>query len=253
MIINPLYLLSGLGMIAVALSFILLWYYAKKISFTIFLWGGLAWIIAVLLKTFGSFFISKNLIIFLREHLPKFLSEPTIWIYVGLMTGVFECGVVLLFCLLKRIREADFNEAVGFGIGFGGIEAFLLGLNLFISALLLLIMPNFLSQDTIKNLSQSFTSPFLIPTPVIERFSAILIHTFSSTLIILSFKKRRFGWFWLSFLYKTFVDGLAGYFLFSKVETAYSQILQHYIVELYFFILGLIGLFGTISIKKLFN
>ncbi len=169
------------------------------------------------------------------------------------MTGVFECGITLVFCLIKRVKETDFNGSVGFGIGFGGIEAFLLGLNSFLTVIVLLFIPEKLPQNILENLLTSFSSPLLIPMPIIERISALFIHIFSCVLIILSVKKKSPGWFWVSFIYKTFVDGLAGYFIFTKGKDYFSTVSQGYLFELYFILLALLGILGIVKIKKFFD
>ncbi len=252
MSISPIYLLSGLGMIIVNLIFIIYWYLSKKIIFNLFLWGALAWIVSVALKALGSYFITNKLIVFSRLHLPRFLSEPIIWIYVGIMTGIFECGITLAFCFIKKIKETDFNGSVGFGIGFGGIESFIIGMISFISISLILLIPDRLPQEILDKISSSLYSPVLIPATIIERFSALFIHIFSCVLIILSVKRKRLGWFWLSFIYKSIVDGFAGYLIFTKGKESLSVVSQSYIVELYFFLLALVGIFGLIKIKKFF-
>ncbi len=64
MSISPIYLLSGLGMISVSIIFFLYWLLLKKITYKLFLWGALAWIVSVVLKGLGSYFITSKLIAF---------------------------------------------------------------------------------------------------------------------------------------------------------------------------------------------
>lgn len=120
---NPLFLLSGIGMIAVALIAVLYWKQRSKVLLTLFLWGVLAWIAGVALKSAASI-STPTIINSVRDILPRYFSEPILWIYIGLLTGIFECGATLGFAHIRRIRTASWKEAVGFGLGFGGYGYF---------------------------------------------------------------------------------------------------------------------------------
>jgi len=253
MSVNPIYLLSGFGMILVGVFFILYWFFFKKISFSFFLWGALAWIVAVLLKAAVSYSVTNNLVLFLRLHLPKYFAESLIWIYVGLMTGIFECGVVLLFTFIRRLRDSNYKEAIGIGIGFGSVEAILLGASSFITLLVVLLIPAKLPKDFINQIFSSLQPISTIFAPILERFSAMLIHISSTVLIIISVKLKKQGWFWLSFLYKTIVDGYAGYLIFTKGAREMVNVMNYYSIEFVFLALGLIGILILIKIKKFFN
>ncbi len=62
----------------------------------------------------------------LYEIALNYKSEPVLWLYMGLSTGVFECGATLAFTyFIKKLRHASWKETVGFGAGFGAVEAFL--------------------------------------------------------------------------------------------------------------------------------
>ncbi len=139
---NPLFLLSGIGMIIVALASVIYWKKKSKIAFKFFLLGAIAWIIAVALKAAWAVSLNEPILNFLESELPAILLGPLSWSYIGLLTGIFECGIVLGFVyLLKGLKKANWKESVGFGIGFGALEAFLLGITSFVVTLLGILVP----------------------------------------------------------------------------------------------------------------
>ena len=119
---KPLFLLPGIGMIFVAIISVIYWRRKTKIAFIIFLLGVLAWIVAVILKGLAA--LSKDSIIeVFRNLFPAYLSEPLAWIYLGILTGIFECGMILLFLyVFKRVQEQSWDEAIGLGLGFGAFH-----------------------------------------------------------------------------------------------------------------------------------
>uniref|UniRef100_A0A7C4U8G5 YhfC family intramembrane metalloprotease n=1 Tax=candidate division WOR-3 bacterium TaxID=2052148 RepID=A0A7C4U8G5_UNCW3 len=244
--------LGHIGMILVGIAFILYWYYKKKISFKFFLWGSLVWIVAVFLKFAFARLVSKELITFLRDHLSSFLSEPIIWIYTGILTGIFECGIILLFSFIKRIKESNYDESIGFGIGFGSVEAIILGFSALITFLMVLLFPEKLPNGFAEQLLSSLPHPSTVFGPIIERISAMFIHISSSVLIITSVKLKKQGWFWISFIYKTIVDSYAAYFLYSK-KLERMNVTGYYLFEFTILLLGVIGIFILIKLKKFFK
>ncbi len=239
---NPLYLLSGLGMIIVALASVIYWKRKSKIAFKFFLWGAVAWIISVALKTAWSVPLNEPILNFLKSELPANLSGPFSWVYIGLLTGVFECGMVLGFgYLLKGLKGANWQESVGFGIGFGAFEAFGLGIVSLAGSLAAILAPE-------QGLPQ-VQSMWLIAIPIIERISTIFIHIFSVVLVLYALKTKRWKWFWLSFLYKTAVDSVAAYVhLTYGVENL--TVIGSWLLELIFLLFAIVGLWGLINIHK---
>lgn len=244
---NKLFLLSGLGMVVVALVPILYW--KKNTAFKYFAWGALAWIVAVALKFAWAVPLNEPIINFLENQLPVGLAGPLAWIYVGLLTGIFECGIVLGFIyIISSLRKANWEDTVGYGIGFGAVEAFLLGIGSLVSVSLVVFFPESLPQDVLEAI-QPPESLWHIPIPIIERVSAIIIHLFSTILIVYAFFTKMWKWFWLSFLYKTVVDTIAAY-----IHLAYGvdelTMAGWWILELVFVILALVGLWGLLKIHR---
>lgn len=244
---DQLFLISGIGMIIVALFPILYW--KRKTAFKYFSWGALAWIVAVALKFAWAVPLNAPIINFLENQLPVGLAGPLAWIYVGLLTGIFECGIVLgLIYLVSSLRKANWEDAVGYGIGFGAVEALLLGLGSLISVSLVAFFPEVLPQDVLEAIRPP-ESLWHIPIPIVERAAAIVIHLFSTILIVYAFITKMWKWFWLSFLYKTVVDAIAAY-----IHLAYGvdelTMTGWWILEIVFVFLALVGLWGLMKIQR---
>jgi uncharacterized membrane protein YhfC len=185
-------------MMTVALIAIVYWKKRHRVAVRLFLWGSLAWGAAIALKSIATIPL-PTVTDSVRASLPKYFSEPILWLYIGLLTGIFECGVTLGFAHIKRIRTLDWKSAAGFGIGFGGIEAFLLGAYSFLMILLILLVPDKLPPELLE-LANSANASFLdIPVPIIERLLVVLVHTWSCVLIIYAVQTGKWKWFWISF------------------------------------------------------
>lgn len=114
-------------MVAVGPTFVLCWKFRTKIDWFFIVFGALAWLISVILKGIASL-PARSIISCLKMSFPRYIAEPISWLYSGLMAGIFECGVALAFVYNKRVRNSTWQEAVGFGIGFGSFEAIIVGL-----------------------------------------------------------------------------------------------------------------------------
>ena len=107
---NPLFLLQGIGMAAVALLAVLYWKRRNRVPAVFFLWGGLSWFVAIVFKTIASA-PGPQIITRVREALPGTLSEPLLWLYIGLLTGVFKCVVSLIIVSrIRRMRASSWRE-----------------------------------------------------------------------------------------------------------------------------------------------
>ena len=245
---NPFFLLQGIGMIAVALFSVLYWKRSSGVPFIFFMWGGLSWLAAMVLKSVAGS-QTPQIIILLRDVAPVYIADPLLWLYIGLLTGVFECGVALFFIrLVQRLRSASWSEALGYGLGFGGFEAFFLGMYSFVIVLLIIVIPEQLPPELLDLTDTQNASLLAIPLPVVERGIVILLHAFSSVLIIYALQRRIWKWFWLSFLYKTAMDTIVGY-----IHITYGMqnltLAETWLVELVLIPFALIGIWGLIIFR----
>lgn len=245
---NPLFLLTGIGMMAVALVTVIYWKVRQRVLWRLFAWGALAWIVGVSVKVVVAL-PGQTIISTARDNLPKYIAEPLLWLYTGLLTGVFECGATLVFAYIKKIRSANYKGVVAFGLGFGAVEAFLVGVVSFVIVLLVILIPDKLPEKMIEAITTGSNSPLIIPAPIVERITAILLHAFSCVLIVYAVRTRAWKWFWISFWYKTVVDGIAGLMHLENLLTDITT-LGMWIVELVFLPFGLVGLWGLLAFRK---
>ena len=203
-------------MIGVAIAAVLLYRRGRSVSWTIFGLGALAWTISVALKFAWAFPMNAPVKAGLDAVLPPRAADPIFWIYIGLLTGIFECGFTLVFVRMTRLRTAEWREAVAFGIGFGAIEAFLLGLLSFVGILLLVVFWDQLPGETKAAVAGRVRGDLLaIPMPVAERVSALVAHVFTCVLIVHGVRVREWRWFWIAFAYKSALDAFAAWGLLA--------------------------------------
>jgi uncharacterized membrane protein YhfC len=203
------------------------------------------WIVSVALKFAWAMPINKRLLNLLLSVLGNTLGNLIFWIYVGLLTGIFECGITYLFVRYSKMRKYDYNQAVSFGIGFGSVEAILLGVVSLYSVIVAMLRPNLLPPEVLSAMRPQ--NLLVIPAPIIERFFTILIHIFSSILIFYSIKNKIYSFFWLSFAYKTIIDAIAAWANLSFNINILSHL---WIIELIVIIYGIIGFYGIRWIKN---
>jgi uncharacterized membrane protein YhfC len=206
---SPLFLLSGLGMIAVALAAVLVWRRRARSAWAFFGAGALAWTAGVALKLVWALPFNKPILAFFSRHLDR-ASGPASWLYVGLLTGVFEVGATWAVVRFTRMRRASPDDAMAFGLGFGAIEAFLLGV---VSFLAIVVATLFWSKLPVaaQNALGGHGALWLVFVPILERAYTIVAHAVSCVLVFQSVQQRRAAPLVASFVYKTLIDGLAAW------------------------------------------
>ena len=133
--------------------------------------------------------------------LPDYVSfatgNPALYaILLGLSAGVFEeCGRYIALHLMKRHRS--FNAALSFGMGHGGVEAILIGVN---SLWILLFNPAYLAS----------ASPAYVALAGVERIFAMLLHIGLSVLVMHAVAHQRPRWLFLAILLHGGVDAAVG-------------------------------------------
>ena len=244
--VSPLYLLSGLGMMAVGLLSIIYW--KGKARMWWFLFGGIVWALAIGAKVVMDFTISGPILGWLAER-HDMATVAIIWgLVVGLRTGYLECGLTYLACVKSRLKEARFPDAVAFGIGFGAAEAIVIGFSSFLNVLTLIMVPELMALLPPQVAQQFSMGPAIIPAPIIERSFTLLAHVFSALLIIYAVMARRAEYFLASFIYKSSLDGMIPW-LSQNVGTLAGI----YTIELVVALYGVLGLLGSATLKKRFG
>ena len=249
-------MIPGLGMIGVA-GVSVQWILNLGAEWSVVRMGIFAWITSVALKFAFDAIFSKRFLKFLKSKLPTKLSGPFSWTYIGLLTGIFECGISLAFVLqFDILYQASWVDILAFGIGFGAFEAFALGLLVLAQISQYMLRPESIpvTEEEYKKKEDWKTIcnyAILLPAPIVERVSTLCIHVFSSVLIILAVQQNNYLLFWLSFCFKTLVDGIAGWLLLmhdAENVTKASPVWAHQSI---FMILALLSVAGTILLQRI--
>ncbi len=187
-VISWVRLLPAAGCVGIGTGAAVVWHRRARTRWTTLAVGAAVWLGSVASKV-GWALPTNDLV---RRHLPA----PAYWIYIGLLTGVFEVGATLAVVRATRLRRADHREALTFGVGFGAIEAVLVGL-----------------AGLVR------TGPVTLVTavaPPLERATALVFHVVTCALVVHGFRVGRpWRWFALAFGYKSAVDAVATWALLA--------------------------------------
>jgi len=248
--LGPSTLLPSLGMILISLAFVIYAGLKRWLGWRYLGMGALFWIITVVAKF--VFAIPINPIVFrvLNVNYDHVFSPGNLmaYLYIGALTGIFEVGLAYLLLRKRRWAKITWHQALVFGIGFGVIEAILLGCVGLVSALVGVTSPDVLPIPTLGNLASSATLVMGL-APVIERLSVIFAHIFACVLIFYAIASGETKWVWLAVLYKTLLDAPAGLATFWGVGSAEKL----WTIEALIAFFGLIGLWGTIQIGRRYS
>ena len=246
--LGPSILLPGAGMILVSLAFVLYAVRRRIMDWRYLGLGALFWVLTVFVKFI--FAIPVNPIVYraLGVTSDNLFSPGNLitYFYIGALTGVFEAG--LAYLILRKIRwgKAAWNQALVFGIGFGVVEALLLGLTGLVSALVGITSPDALPISTLGSMAHNATLIMGL-APVIERLFVIFAHIFACVLIFHAIASGETKWAWFAILYKTLLDTPAAFANFWGVANSASKI---WTIEAVIAMFGLVGLWGTIQIAR---
>jgi uncharacterized membrane protein YhfC len=210
--LSPVVLLGPLGMVLVALGF-LVYALARKLNLKYVGLGALAWVIAVVLKFAWAIPFNGPVMQALGEALPEDAGKLIFYVYVGFLTGFFEVILVYLalrFTRIGRETASTWQGALAFGLGFGAVEALLLGLLSLVSTLPAVVMPQLYPLSSLADIAKANDVLWAV-APVWERFFTVLIHIFSNVLICYAIARRQVGWMWLAVAYKTLLDAVAAF------------------------------------------
>ena len=187
--------------------------------------GAGLWVGAVALK-FGCAILANSPVNrWLHAELPQFWADVAFWCYVGLLTGLFECGIFLLVAPLIRRRRWRWGEAMSLGVGFGAIEA--VGVAIGTAFAARAIGGSSSLAIWIGALLQAF-----------ERLIALAIHVAATVMILRALVGRQWRWFWVSFLYKSAVDTVAAWVILSGTSLRSSPLLMEWFGFMPFALIG---------------
>jgi uncharacterized membrane protein YhfC len=161
-------------------------------------------------------------------------------IYVGALTGVFEVCLVWLVLRYTRLGRVPWPRALAFGIGFGALEALLLGLGSTVNVLVGMAYPAAMAPAALESLALA-NNPLWGLAPIVERLALVLAHTLANVLMFYAVQKRGPRWLWLAFLYMTALDAVAAFGQLWGVTT----LARVWLLEGAMALFGVVGWLGT--------
>lgn len=242
LVVSPLVLAPGLGMILVAVGFVV-YVLQRRLGVRYLLVGALAWVVTVALKFAWAIPLNPAIYKALQGALPAAIAMPVFELYVGALTGVFEVGVTFLAVRFTRLGRAPWPGALAFGIGFGAVEALLLGVSPLAAGLIALFAPATFSPGQLESIA-AVANPLLALAPVWERFFTIWVHILSNLLIFYAVARHQARWFWLAFAYKTSLDAVAAYAQLSGLVSS-DYLTGIWLIEGIVALFGLAGIWGV--------
>ncbi len=244
--------------IAILLPAALIIYFAKnyKISFRTVLGGVITFIVFVLvLEKLVHFYV-----LILNKSTASVMNNPWVFmLYAGLMAGIFEeVGRFIIFKIFLK-KDRQWKDAVGFGIGHGGIEAILL---VALSNINLLVYATLINENAFQTMvdklgpsaqpllaikEQLITQPpYTWLLSGFERIFAMAIQIALSILVLYAVKERRTIFLFLAVLIHAVIDFPAA--LYQK-----GVITNVLILEGVYLVFGIIAVAFIIKAKRLFN
>jgi uncharacterized membrane protein YhfC len=244
--VPPLALMSGIGMVVVAIGFVIYVIVTRQTDWKYLGLGALGWIATVLLKFAWAASANPTVYNGLTETLPEAAAMPVFYVYVGALTGVFEVvGVWLALRYTRLGQETTWRRALSFGIGFGAVEALLLGISSTASTVMAMTTPELFPLGTLEQIAQA-SNPLYGLAPIVERFSTILVHMFSNALIFYTVAQKQSRWLWLAFAYKTLLDTAAA----LGQMTGLSTLAALWAIEAFVVVWGALGWLGLRWIRR---
>jgi uncharacterized membrane protein YhfC len=191
--------------------------------------GAGAWFVGVIFKFMAAYLANAPVLAAFKSKLGNTGYLALGSVYVGLLTGIFEIGITLVFALLVRRMWENSRNALSVGLGAGLIEALLIGFSSLGSSVT--VMTNAAGSDAVMGaLTQvAAATPLLWLISPAERLIAILCHTSSRMLVLFALAHRRIRYFWAGFAILTAIDAIAGYFhlagLVNRISTWWVELL----------------------------
>jgi uncharacterized membrane protein YhfC len=237
--VSPLALLAGLGMVAVAVGFV---GYAlvRRLGRGYLALGALAWAVTVALKFAWAIPTNPPVQRALFGALPEGLASLLFYAYVGLLTGVFEVALVWLVMRYTRLGRVRWERALSFGIGFGAIEALLLGANSLLPVVTALVAPTLYPPELQAQLALLNNVLFGF-APVVERLAVVMVHILCSVLIFYGVARSESRWFWLALAFKSALDTVAAFGQSWDMAVLWKL----WTIEAAMVLFGVIGWMGT--------
>lgn len=268
--LNPWLILGPSGMIIIGICAILFWRRKGKVNgtgegkipFRFFVLGGILWTAAIIPKLVMDYAITQPLYLWWFSSVGPLGGLILLGIYVGLRTGVFECGAAYLGFRVMEKREISgggsagspgigYNEAIAVGVGFGASEAIVLGLPSLLQMVAIFLNPSVLSglsPDQLAIIESQLSQPtWAAVAAVWERAFVILVHVFATALAYAAVVQRRLLLLGYAIAYKSALDAPIPLLQAALAGSAYYIV----ITEAFVAIMGLIGLLGILNMDRI--
>jgi len=222
-------LLSGCLVVLLTMGITLWWRKNIRASWRWLLVGAGVWFVGVIFKFVVAYLANAPILEMIRSMLGNTGYLTVGSVYIGLLTGVFEIGMTLVFALIIKRMYENAQHALSIGLGAGLVEALLIGCASIGNYLIVITgTPN--SDAIMGALARAaIVTPLLPLVSSVERIIAILCHTSSRVLVLIALAQRRQRLFWAGFLILTAIDAIAGYFhlsgLIGKISTWWVELL----------------------------
>ena len=196
---------TGLLMILVGLSTVVVAKWIWQIPFQWFCCGALLWAIAVVAKVFIAGLTLDSVLGELQNHLPKPMYLALGSGYIGLLTGITEPVATLAAGSIWRQLTYDARRALGIGLGAGAVEAIYFGTLAIVA-----------SAEMYGSQAGFGTS---VLAPVIERLILIPCHAAVRAMTLYAIATGRWSWFWGGFAILSVMDSIAGFYHLTDGKT----------------------------------
>jgi uncharacterized membrane protein YhfC len=245
MTVSPIALVGGIGMIVVALAFFG-YAFVRRLGAAYVGLGALAWFVTVAVKV--AIALPANPWIHQKTRLLRAPWGDTVFnLYVGVLTGITEVAMVWLFLRYTQFGRARWPQVVAFGIGFGAIEALLVGAGSLVSVALAMTIPDKLPKDALEQVAQSAHLSIQL-APISERIFACLGHLATNVMLFYAVSRRAPRWFWLAFVYKSAIDAAAA--LYLEEHTITISLARLWTMEAAAAVWGIAGVFVILWIGR---
>ena len=203
-------LISGSGIVAVAVVAVIYWRRVSGLGWK-WLWAGAGlWAVAVFVKVLYAMAVDRHVFDFLgRSH--SYLALVVIGgLYVGVESSVCEIGFTWLAVRRWPQLGQNADRAIGVGVGAGAFEALLLGVGSLLSVLAALagVQHTDVIRDSFDQAAAT-TVLFWLVGPA-ERIIAVMCHASSRALVLLGAVHGNPRMIFSGFLLFTLLDSVAG-------------------------------------------
>lgn len=229
-------------MLIVAASLVLVW---KQLTSGMLRWismGCLAWVVSVAVKAAIAFLTNEPIFNLLKSVFGNtgYIILGALWL--GILTGSTE--VLIGFWIARNRNYLTWQQGTGYGLGFGVIEAGFVAINLTSATLVEIFAPGNLPHDALRQIvSVSWDN---VATVNIERIIAAAVHIATGMLIVYSIAASNMIAFWVAFIYKSMVDGVAGALYTAGVMDTWSP----WLINALFFPFGVLGVAMILFLPK---